>query len=35
MNYLKNYSLEIEDIRACLRFAASLMDRRYELAKAA
>ena len=28
-------SLEIEDIRACLRFAASLMDQRYELAKAA
>lgn len=28
-------SLEIEDIRACLRFAAGLMDKRYDLAQVA
>jgi uncharacterized protein (DUF433 family) len=28
-------SLESEDIRACLRFAAELMNRRYDLAKVA
>lgn len=28
-------SLEPEDIRACLRFAAELMNRRYDLAKVA
>jgi uncharacterized protein (DUF433 family) len=28
-------SLELEDIRACLRFAAELMSRRYDLAKVA
>lgn len=28
-------SLEPEDIRACLRFAADLMDRRYDLARVA
>ena len=28
-------SLEQEDIRACLRFAADLMDRRYDLARVA
>ncbi|PZN69919.1 MAG: hypothetical protein DM484_29045 [Candidatus Methylumidiphilus alinenensis] len=28
-------SLEQEDIRACLRFAADMMDRRYDLARVA
>ncbi len=28
-------SLEAEDIKVCLRFAASLMDRRYDLAQVA
>lgn len=28
-------SLETEDIRACLRFAAGLMDKRYDLAQVA
>lgn len=28
-------SLEAEDIKVCLRFAASLMDRRYELERVA
>jgi len=28
-------SLEPEDIKACLRFAASLMDKRYDLAQVA
>lgn len=33
---LKQYpSLEADDIRACLRFAALLMDKRYDLAKVA
>ncbi|MBI3150299.1 MAG: DUF433 domain-containing protein [Betaproteobacteria bacterium] len=33
---LRKYpSLEAEDMRACLRFAALLMDKRYELARVA
>ena len=36
MEILSQYpSLEPEDIRACLRFAAQLMERRYELAQVA
>ena len=35
-NILEQYpSLELEDIRACQRFAAEIMNRRYDLAKVA